>query len=618
MYNPAVYRKFTTNEIKPCGWLKRQLEIQAEGLSGNLYKIWPDIRDSSYIGGTIDSWERVPYWLDGFIPLAYLLEDEEKIAVAKKYIDGIIASQREDGWLCICKDEERNTFDIWPAILILKVLTVYYECSKDERIEEIVYKGLKSVDNHVKNFGIYGWASARWYECLIPVFWLYERVHEDWLLNLGTSLYAAGTNYKALFSSGFYKSPKNEWNHETHIVNVAMAIKSEALLSQISDMGDKEFPKKMLEFLDKYHGTVVGHFNGDECLSGSSPIQGAELCSVVEAMFSYETLFGITGDSYWCDRLEKLAYNALPATISEDMWTHQYDQQVNQVGCVKLGEKSIFRTNGPDAHLFGLEPHFGCCTSNFNQGWPKFALSTFFKNEDSLVSAALAPSRVKTEFKGVKTEVELKTDYPFKNLLRYEIKTEKSVKFKLKIRLPQCAKGFNISEKFELEDGFAVIDKEWKSGDSVLVKLMFETEFIKHNDMLALSRGPFVYSLEIEEDWQKREYIKDGVERKYPYCDYEIYPKSKWNYGFADLKTELTEKDLGEIPFSKTDPCITILADMAQIAWDYKEGYNFVCSEKPIDNKPLSKPVKKKFKPYGCSTLRMTEMPMTEGKTNEK
>lgn len=84
MYNPAVYRKFTTNEIKPCGWLKRQLEIQAEGLSGNLYKIWPDIRDSSYIGGTIDSWERVPYWLDGFIPLAYLLEDEEKIAVAKK------------------------------------------------------------------------------------------------------------------------------------------------------------------------------------------------------------------------------------------------------------------------------------------------------------------------------------------------------------------------------------------------------------------------------------------------------------------------------------------------------------------------------------------------------
>ena len=42
---------YTTNEIKPLGWLKRQLEIQAEGLSGNLDKIWPDIKNSAWIGG---------------------------------------------------------------------------------------------------------------------------------------------------------------------------------------------------------------------------------------------------------------------------------------------------------------------------------------------------------------------------------------------------------------------------------------------------------------------------------------------------------------------------------------------------------------------------------------
>ena len=60
----------TTKEIKPEGWLRRQLEIQAEGLSGHLDLIWPDIRDSKWIGGDKDGWERVPYWLDGFIPLA--------------------------------------------------------------------------------------------------------------------------------------------------------------------------------------------------------------------------------------------------------------------------------------------------------------------------------------------------------------------------------------------------------------------------------------------------------------------------------------------------------------------------------------------------------------------
>ena len=64
---------FTSKELKPAGWLRRQLEIQAKGLSGNLDKVWRDVRDSAWIGGDADGWERVPYWLDGFIPLAYLL-----------------------------------------------------------------------------------------------------------------------------------------------------------------------------------------------------------------------------------------------------------------------------------------------------------------------------------------------------------------------------------------------------------------------------------------------------------------------------------------------------------------------------------------------------------------
>ena len=39
----------TAREVKPTGWLRRQLEIQAAGLSGNLDKVWPDVRDSRWI-----------------------------------------------------------------------------------------------------------------------------------------------------------------------------------------------------------------------------------------------------------------------------------------------------------------------------------------------------------------------------------------------------------------------------------------------------------------------------------------------------------------------------------------------------------------------------------------
>ena len=103
----SAFSLFTTKEVKPRGWLRRQLEIQAKGLNGNLDKVWPDVRDSMWIGGDCEGWERVPYWLDGFIPLAYLLDDEELKARAQKYIDSIIAGQKADGWICPCGDDDR-------------------------------------------------------------------------------------------------------------------------------------------------------------------------------------------------------------------------------------------------------------------------------------------------------------------------------------------------------------------------------------------------------------------------------------------------------------------------------------------------------------------------------
>ena len=106
LYDPA-FRPFPTIEIHPSGWLHRQLEIQAEGLSGHLDEFWPDIHDSQWIGGSCEGWERVPYWLDGFLPLAWLLQRDDLKQKAQRYIDAILDRQCEDGWLCPCSEEER-------------------------------------------------------------------------------------------------------------------------------------------------------------------------------------------------------------------------------------------------------------------------------------------------------------------------------------------------------------------------------------------------------------------------------------------------------------------------------------------------------------------------------
>ena len=59
---------------------------------------WPDGGQSQWFGGSAEGWERAPYWLDGAIPLAWILDDKPLKERIKGYIDHIVKSQRADGW----------------------------------------------------------------------------------------------------------------------------------------------------------------------------------------------------------------------------------------------------------------------------------------------------------------------------------------------------------------------------------------------------------------------------------------------------------------------------------------------------------------------------------------
>ncbi len=610
------YQLFNTTELKPAGWLRRQLEIQADGLSGNLDKMWPDIRDSRWVGGDREGWERVPYWLDGFIPLAYLLDDEDKIARAKTYIDAIVAGQCEDGWLCPCTADERAGYDMWALYLIDKVLMLYYDCSGDERIPDVVYKSLKNLKEHIEEHPIFSWAHSRWFECLIPIFRIYEIYPEEWLLDLARLLRKQGMQYETIYADWQYKEARVQWLQESHVVNQGMAIKEGGLASLLDgEEADDSFSEFMLDQLFTYHGTAVGHFNGDECLSGTSPIQGSELCSVAEAMYSYEVLYALTGNPIWADRLEKLTFNAFPATVSPDMWTHQYDQQVNQVACVRLADdKNIFLTNSGESHLFGLEPNYGCCTANFNQAFPKFAMSVFMKSADGIVTAAIAPAKLSTTLNGRSVTVESETLYPFGGRVNYIVTTDGDCDFTLSLRIPACAASAKIDGEPAEPGTLVSLRRTWTGTSVVTLEMEFAVKYVSRpRDMFVLERGPLVYSLAIGEEWTKLEYTRGNVERVFPYCDYEIRPTTDWQYAFA--KGDITVNDTGviaDIPFCTENPPITLDVPVVPVNWGYKAGYNMICNLTPTSVKPLGDVRTVKFIPYGSTNLRLTEIPFAE------
>lgn len=600
----------TTKEIKPEGWLRRQLEIQAEGLSGHLDLIWPDIRDSKWIGGDKDGWERVPYWLDGFIPLAYLLDDEELKQRAKKYVDAIVDRQQEDGWICPCEEEERETYDIWPAFLICKVLVLYYECSGDERIEDVVYRAMYQMLQHIVAHTIFNWAATRWYEALIPLFWLYERRPETWMLDLAHLLDAEGVDFEKIYQYFDFARPKKEkyWTQINHVVNTAMALKSRALMSRITGEYPDLFARQMYATVMKDNSMVTGHFTGDECLSGDLPIQGSECCSVTEAMYSYEILLAESGNTFWGDLLEKLTFNALPATTTPDMWTHQYVQMTNQIFAGRILDEAVpFNSNSGEANMFGLEPNFGCCTANFNQGWPKYALSVVMESDKGLAVQVLAPVKVQVEKDGVPVTLRIDTQYPFKDGGVLEIETESPVEMELAIRIPGFVKEAWIDGKKAVAGSYVRIWKRWDGKTTIPVKYEFEMVFVSRpNELRAVVCGPLVFALPIEARVEKLEYIRDGVERKAPYCDYEMSPVSDWNYGFCSDEFELIQGEIGEYPFSVEHPPVKLRTKMVKVLWKEKNG---ICAVVPEGRTALGEAEDKELQPYGCTNLRMTEMP---------
>ena len=620
----TAFRPFPLGAIRPTGWLRNQLQIQADGLSGHLDEFWPDIKDSAWFGGSADGWERAPYWLDGVIPLAWLLDDSALKFRITKYVEHVLSSQHEDGWLGP-KQQELRRHDIWSLFLALKALTQYADATSDDRVVSAIEKCLRRMEVHIERAPLFNWAQFRWFEALIAVCWLYERTGERWLLGLARKLHAQGFNYVAFFESWPSRepTPKGRWNFMAHVVNNAMAVKAAGLWWRISGKdADRAAVYDVIEKLDRYHGMVTGVFSGDECLAGKSPIQGTELCAVMEYMYSLEVLLSVLGDPAFADRLEKIAFNALPATFSPDMWAHQYDQQVNQVEC-SVTEGRSWSTNGPEANIFGLEPNYGCCTGNLSQGWPKFAAHLWMRAADGGIAAtAYGPSSLTTKIGGTRVTVDLDTEYPFRDDIRLSVCVEKLVHFVLYLRVPAWSKEASLEASWEAGSvplaagGFHPVERYWQGGERLLLKFPMQPMLLRgFRGAGALQRGPLLYALRIGENWKRVN--ENRPLREPPHADWEVYPTTSWNYAIDAREETLTrdaafsEHPVGKMPFSPGSAPVTCRVRARKLrGWKLENGSAALTPESPARSSEPEEEVV--LIPYGCTNLRITEFPVLE------
>ena len=565
---PSAFAKLPIGSIRPEGWIRKQLELEAEGFTGRLTEISPWLvkKNNAWLspnGEGVNGWEEVPYWLKGFGDLGYVLKDKRIIREAKQWIDGVISSQREDGYFGPTSNLTANSGkpDIWPNMVILSALQSYYEVSGDMRVLHLMSRYFKWVLTIPKaDFLLSYWEPQRVGDNIATIYWLYNRTGETWLFDVVEKLHASGANWTAGVAN---------W----HGVNMAQGFREPAEYYVLT--GDRSLinaTENDYRTMRKNFGEVPGGLYGadENARKGfSDPRQAAETCTMVEMMLSDEMLLTITGDPQWAERCEDVTFNSLPASMTSDLKSLHYLTSPNMVQIDKGSKSPELQNSGPML-LFNAYDH-RCCQHNASHGWPYYAEHLWLATaHNGLAVAFYGPSSVTARAgNGTPVTITESTNYPFRDLVQFKFQTSGPNRFPLTLRWPSWCSNPSLKVNGKIAKvkgspgGYLVVEKTWQDGDSLDLKLPMSIAMRKEfHGSVSVNRGPLTYSVKIGEKMKR----VGGTDR---FPALEIYPTTSWNYGLVDKgqNFEVIEKPISSDsqPFTVAGAPVEIIAKARKI-----------------------------------------------------
>jgi len=672
---PSPLIKLPVGDIKPHGWLKEYLNRQKNGLTGRLNEIsaWLQKENNAWLdenGQGEWGWEEVPYWLKGYANIGYILDDESIIEEAKIWIDGAISSQQENGffgpnlaWESYMSEESQTKErmaeklekrDYWANMIMLYCLQSYYEYSQDQRVLAMMTKYFKyQLNVPDENFisETQYWQRVRAGDNLYSVIWLYNRTGEDWLLELAEKIHRNtapwGERGHSLDAIGNPKEVREgmewpDWYGELidwHNVNVAQGFREPAQFYQLSgNKQDLEATYDNFHIIRKYFGQVPGGmYGGDENSRPGydDPRQGVETCGIVEQMNSDEHLLRITGDIFWADHAEEVAFNTYPAAVAPDFKSLRYITSPNMV--LNDSENHSPGIDNPGPYLMMNPFSSRCCQHNHAQGWPYFVENLWMATPDNGLAAVLYAANTvtaKVGTKGGEVSITSHTNYPFEDTLNFEIALETPDEFPLYFRIPGWANNASISVNGKLVEAqltsgnYIKLKREWKAKDIVqlVLPMALDVKIWENNHHSAsVNYGPLTFSLKIGENYIQKETDKNvqhdskwqegaNVEE---WPSFEIHPTTPWNYGlilendlYDSFEIEHRPWPKDDFPFTPESTPIVLKTKAKKIPeWTLDQhGLAGELSDSPVKTETQSETVE--LIPMGAARLRISAFPV--------
>ena len=378
---PAAMEVLPLGSVQAGGFLQVRLRRQAEGLTGHAEELYDDIGNSDWLTGGnrggMFAWERGPYYAKGLVALALVLNDSSLKARAKRWVDAILVSQREDG------DFGPKMRNWWANMLALSLLRDWAAATGDSRVVPFLERYFRFQSAAFESYSLSTesrWAVARAGDELDVVLWLYGKTGlEEWR-TFAESISTQSTDWTRYYMRGGNPGEGDEANgFSSHIVNLMQGLKTPSLQWRLCGEEQKRTAYHVAfspnGWLVKCYGRPDRMLNGSEQLSDRSSTEGTELCAVAERIVSCQTQVSVCGDSVAADDMEVVAYNTLMSMVAPDGRGIVYYCLLNQPACI---DKPLnFANNGEDVGSICPGPYsgFGCCRSNFHMAWPKFVQS---------------------------------------------------------------------------------------------------------------------------------------------------------------------------------------------------------------------------------------------------
>ncbi len=617
---PSPLVKLPIGSIEPRGWLMAQLQLMRDGLTGRLAELSRFLGDDSgWITHKGRGWEEMPYWLKGYGDLGYLLKDASMRKETERWLQHAIRSQAQDGYFG--PSDNREARDLWPNMVMLAALQSFYEATGDRRVLSLMSRYFQ-YEFHLPAGDLLpgSWQKLRGGENLESVYWLYNRTGESFLLDLARKLYARTSDWALPILS---PARDRDWAESSfyHGVNIAMGFRYPAVFyQQARDAALLEAAERNYRLvMARYGRQPGGMFGADENIrpGKEDPRQGAETCTMVEFMASFESLLRITGETVWADRAEEVAFNSLPAAMTPDLKGLHYLTAANLISCDAGGDHD-FQNSGT---LLSFDPwSYRCCQHNVAFGWPYFAEHLWMATADGGLAAVIyAPSAVRAKVaEGAEVEFLEETSYPFEDEVRLTVSCERPAAFPLYLRLPGWSKEVRITVNGVPVEGhfpggrYAVLRRTWRHGDQVRLEFGPSIEIVSWPSVrgaVSVRRGPLWYALRIGEDWRRY-----GGTEAWP--AFEVLPTTAWNYGLvmgpgdAAPPVRLASRRAPAYqPFTAEDAPIVLKARARRVpAWK-EEGR--MAGTVPASPAAAEGPVEEiELIPMGCARLRISSFPV--------